>query len=902
MTHPSLYKYLNDQGDFICENGAESRTTYFPLCGPTARNIKSAVTPYLSGDIKIDKDRYLTKPVSTQDLRNPLRSFYLHTPSGVFSVGDPHDDHITTAIEAGQLWFDVTRTHAKHGLSTSVLTFVPSNGDNVELIRFRVTNVSDQDLTVTPTAAVPLFARALSNKHDHEHVTSLLHRTRQTQQGVIVTPTMRFNEEGHLANMDVYFVAGCEGDGTAIQGTFPTIESFCGAAGDLFRPEAVVKNHAPVTLSEEELNGKEVAGALRFKTVTLKPGASRDYIVMTGMVSHTNKVAEVFERYSSTQNVEAALAANIKYWADKTESIVFRSGDENFNAWMRWVVLQPVLRRIFGCSFLPDHDYGKGGKGWRDIWQDLLSLILIEPEQIKSMLVDNFAGVRMDGSNATIIGSGPGEFVADRNAISRVWMDHGVWPLQTVMLYVHQTGDYGILLKEVPYFKDRLLSRTRKKDDLWTDKEGNTHRDESGEEVRGTVIEHLLIQHLVQFFNVGEHNIIRLEHADWNDGLDMAYRRGESVTFASFYAGNLVLLAQTVEDLADELDLSELELSREVQILLDTLGSPIDYNDIKAKTALLFEQYCNAVEPNSSGEKVRVEIRDLARDLRKKGEWLFEHIRRQEKVTVGPHTWFNGYYDNVGQRVEGECDDVVRMTLTGQVFPLMSGLADDKDIEDVIESVRTYLKDPKLGGFRLNSDFKKDHYLELGRAFGFAFGTKENGAFFSHMIVMYAFALYKRNAVHAGYEVLKSIYDMSVDTDQSRIFPGVPEYFDSTGLGMYHYLTGSASWLVLTQLTQVFGVVGHRGDLSLHPKLVKEQFSDAGTSGVSCHFASKRIHVNYENPQQLDFPAYGIGSVGVNGQVLDLNDAIEPSVTVPRSMIESCDGDVEITVKLVARK
>jgi len=40
------------------------------------------------------------------------------------------------------------------------------------------------------------------------------------------------------------------------------------------------------------------------------------------------------------------------------------------------VAIQPTLRKIFGCSFLPDFDYGKGGRGWRDLWQDCLGLIL----------------------------------------------------------------------------------------------------------------------------------------------------------------------------------------------------------------------------------------------------------------------------------------------------------------------------------------------------------------------------------------------------------------------------------------------------------------------------------------------------------------------------------------------
>ena len=61
------------------------------------------------------------------------------------------------------------------------------------------------------------------------------------------------------------------------------------------------------------------------------------------------------------------------------------------------------------------------------------------------MILNSFAGVRFDGTNATIIGDKPGEFVADRNNITRVWMDHAYWPFVTTKLYLNQTGDLDIL-------------------------------------------------------------------------------------------------------------------------------------------------------------------------------------------------------------------------------------------------------------------------------------------------------------------------------------------------------------------------------------------------------------------------------------------------------------------------
>src|SRR5688572_29026067 len=106
-------------------------------------------------------------------------------------------------------------------------------------------------------------------------------------------------------------------------------------------------------------------------------------------------------------------------------------------------------------------------------------------------------------------------------------MDHGVWPYLTLELYMHQTGDLGILFENAHYFRDRQMWRASRKDETWNEDCERVLKTRQGKTASGSLFEHMLAQHLVQFFNVGEHNQIRLENADWNDGLDMAYERGE---------------------------------------------------------------------------------------------------------------------------------------------------------------------------------------------------------------------------------------------------------------------------------------------------------------------------------------------------------------------------------------
>ena len=93
----------------------------------------------------------------------------------------------------------------------------------------------------------------------------------------------------------------------------------------------------------------------------------------------------IVDKYLSKNSFEKELENNKNYWNEKLKALEFKFGDDKFNNWMKWVTLQPILRRIYGCSFLPHHDYGRGGRGWRDLWQDCLALLLMEPAQVRDL-------------------------------------------------------------------------------------------------------------------------------------------------------------------------------------------------------------------------------------------------------------------------------------------------------------------------------------------------------------------------------------------------------------------------------------------------------------------------------------------------------------------------------------
>lgn len=897
------YQFLDEKGTFTLDMPENYSYQYFPVAGENG--IKSALTPDLGGDSKVNQNVFLLEPVSVENLHNnrSTRNFWCHVEGmGSFSVtgvsAEAESQKFTSSqdeseLTAGLMWQSVTRKSRKYQLEAKVTSFVPLEND-VEIMQVEITNIGKMRVEFTPIAAIPIYGRSADNIRDHRHVTSLLHRIFTRKEGVVVKPTLSFDERGHQLNTISYFVCGVTGDGKSPEAFYPTTEDFIGEGGSYTRPRAVIENR-PGVGAGSRIDGKEAMGGLRFEKAALAPGEHTTYTILLGTTQNPEEIEETVKAYSTGQKVEEARKRAQDYWQEKV-NIFYHTGNKSFDNYMRWVSFQPILRRIYGCSFLPHHDYGKGGRGWRDLWQDCLALLLMNPDGVRQMLLDNFGGVRMDGTNATIIGAKQGEFIADRNNITRVWMDHGVWPFFTTKLYIDQTGDVEMLNQKVAYFKDKQVERGNAVDEGWNEEYGNRQKDAEGNVYYGTVLEHLLLQNLCAFYEVGDHNHCRLRGADWNDALDMAEERGESVAFSNAYAENLKGLADYAELLEKKTGIGEITLAEEMQSLLRDEEEMLQDTVVK-KWILL--QYCKKCRHTVSGNTVQVTVKELTANLRKKADWMMEHIRNSEWVTDKEgNGWFNGYYDNNGRQVEGEHENGVRMMLTGQVFSIMSGTATEEQIKEITKSADKYLYSDK-GGYRLNTDFGEVK-TDMGRMFGFAYGEKENGAVFSHMAVMYANALYKRGFAKEGHKALQALADAAMDFETSKIYPGIPEYFNAEGRGMYHYLTGAASWYMLTLITEGYGVKGIAGDLVICPKLMKEQFDKDKKAWVELPFAGRRFLVVMENPEELEYGAYCIKSAVMEGKILDIRATAKGNcVVLEKQAIEALSEEthtIEITL------
>ena len=110
---------------------------------------------------------------------------------------------------------------------------------------------------------------------------------------------------------------------------------------------------------------------------------------------------------------------------------------------------------------------------------------------------------------------------------------------------------------------------------------------------------------------------------------------------------------------------------------------------------------------------------------------------------------------------------------------------------------------------------------------------------------------------------------------------------------MYHYLTGAASWLLLTVLNEMYGVKGSLGALKFEPKLLKEQFENKMAS-ATCMFRGINVTVTYQNPFDLEVGEYAVKEIFIDdtkyeGEALD---------TISKEDVDKLGDEAHITVVL----
>lgn len=796
--------------------------SYIPMLNQ--KGLRSFMTPFFAGHLVLNHERYILEPTSERSLYQPTTSrnimFFINGKRYDLNALLPHQIQEPYELVTGHAYQKVTRKH--EGVCFQTTSFLPLN-DQVEVHHIKITNNHTTSVQFKAITAVELYGRSAENQRDHRHVTSLLNQIYVEKEGIIVHPTLHFDEKGHHPNDVKYFVFATSQD-LEVEGIIPTFDDFV-SGGSIQYPNGLTQ-----LTDQQQIDGYEAMGSVVFKDFELKSKQSITLNLLIGSERSVDSIHAMKVKYSDETTIMEALEASDAHIKSYIDKLNFHIGSESLSQRLEDVSLQPMYRRFMGNSYMPHHDYGKGGRGWRDLWQDLIALNMYHDKDVFERLHQYFKGVRLDGSNATIIGDLPGEFKADRNMIARVWSDHGAWPLITLNMYMDETGDLDILLKKQVYFQDHFThysQQTRQKP---------THIFTTYE---GTILEHLLIQHIVAVNHVGKHGFIKLMDADWNDGLDMGKKEGETIAFTMMYTHHLKLLSECIKALnVDSLFLYE--------PLVELLSGSINVN-----------QYFDLTLEDQRAIEISSET--VISHLMSTYQKMIEHINTQ----AFQYQMYQSYVGHDGQFL----DDDKTVMLTGQAMALLNETASQEQARQLAQKTKNVLFKKHLGGYQLNALYDASKH-PLGRAFYFAYHHKENGAVFSHMAMMYAFGLYQYHLVDLGREAFMSVLERSMESS-SQVYRGIPEYFNDQGIGKYLYLTGSASWLLYILRRQVFGLAFKKGQLHLEPKLTQEDFIE-GKAQIHTVTFGKQTTIEYSNKANLQYGSYEIKSMIADGKSITL--------------------------------
>ena len=318
-----LFQFKDNCGSFTSKTAIGLKSLYFPLGN---ESLFSSISPDLHGDIKAGQDSFLMPPVSRIDLSlsKASRNFWIYinenkiwSATGVSkNLGQLKDDKVT--IDAGLLWHKVTRENKKLGLRAEILSFVPVSGEPVEVMQVKITNISHKPVSFISTVAIPIYARSATTIRDHRHVTSLLSRITLDKFGVIVKPTLLFDEAGHEQNKATYFVLGFDRSSKGPRYIYPTQEMFCGESGDLEAPETILRDMLP---SDAVIQGKEPMGALRFAKLNLAAQKSTSYIVVMGITERPDEVKKIINKFNTAKKVESSFNETKETWVRKAKQV-----------------------------------------------------------------------------------------------------------------------------------------------------------------------------------------------------------------------------------------------------------------------------------------------------------------------------------------------------------------------------------------------------------------------------------------------------------------------------------------------------------------------------------------------------------------------------------------------------
>lgn len=267
--------------------------------------------------------------------------------------------------------------------------------------------------------------------------------------------------------------------------------------------------------------------------ITLKAGEEKEIVVALVAAStedyYANGKKELKANLAQVKDPKKAwelFEAAKKEWADRLSMLQINiPGEDTLVHSFKWLQYQCEMVAILNRMKSRFHSGFEYGFGFRDILQDVLTLLPYGPEPVRDLLKYISEQMFSDGSvyhNFFVSAPGNKDFVA---------CDDPLWLIYAVCEYIKESGDYSILDDVVPYADE---------------KEGKPAKE-------GSILDHCKTA-LKRVWDNSDQGLPFMMHADWNDDLS-GYEEHRSIMAAQMLFKAYNNLAELLEVSGKETDL-----------------------------------------------------------------------------------------------------------------------------------------------------------------------------------------------------------------------------------------------------------------------------------------------------------------------------------------------------------
>ncbi|AFY70316.1 glycosyltransferase 36 [Thalassoporum mexicanum PCC 7367] len=400
--------------------------------------------------------------------------------------------------------------------------FVPTDND-AEVWRVRLTNLSDRPRQLEIYSFTELLMgnalNDLINQPNDKHFTDI--HFDQTKQALIATRRYWvLNKKVSVAqpNIDwqyrLYFTQTLP-----VKGFDGSLDTFIGRWRSEANPESVETG----VMHNTEITAGDPIVALQSE-LELAAGNTKDFAVILGVTPKS----EPIEPLNDLGLIDQKFTQLTDRWDQYLSQVQIDTPDPKFNLMLNvWNQYQAAVTFDMARNAGYYHGGLLFGTGMRDQFQDILGVVMVEPQRVRSRLLNALQYQFADGSTLHNFFKLTGTGEKTNHSDTPLWVPFGI------VEYLKETGDFSILAETVPYH-------------------------DAG---AGTVYEHLIMALDYVASQLSDRGMPKIMNGDWNDTLDHigTQGKGETIWGAFFWGYILKISLELIEAQGDRENLNRFQ-------------------------------------------------------------------------------------------------------------------------------------------------------------------------------------------------------------------------------------------------------------------------------------------------------------------------------------------------------